>query len=87
MQKLPMKPLNDLGQSEAAIEGIPRVDPVNLHVVELMRDHLILKAYSKSTIKTYLNEMNQFLFRLGTIPADDLQPQHLKNTWSFVLRN
>ena len=40
-----------------------------------MRDHLILKAYSKSTIKTYLNEMHQFLYRLGNIPADDLQPE------------
>ena len=83
MQKLPIKPLNKLGQSETAIEGIPRVDPINLHVIELMRDHLILKAYSKSTIKTYLNEMHQFLFRLGTIPADDLQPQHLKKYLVF----
>lgn len=83
MQELHLKPLKLLGQMETAIERIPRVDSVNLHVIELMRDQLILKAYSKSTIKTYLNEMHQFLFRLGTIPADDLQPQHLKKYLVF----
>lgn len=83
MQKLPTKPLKQLGQMETAIEGIPKVDPVNQHVIELMRDHLILKAYSKSTIKTYLNEMHQFLYRLGNIPADDLQLAHLKKYLVF----
>src|SRR5574343_392313 len=69
MQKLPTKPLKNLGQSETAIE--------------VMRDHLILKAYSTSNIKTYLNEMHQFLYRLGNIPADDLQPAHLKKYLVF----
>ena len=83
MQKIPIKPLNNLGQMETSIETIQRVDPINLHVIELMRDQLILKAYSKSTIKTYLNEMHQFLYRLGNIPADDLQPAHLKKYLVF----
>jgi site-specific recombinase XerD len=67
--------------SEAAI--ISRVDAVNSHVIRLMRDHLIVKAYSKSTIKTYLNEMHQFLYRLGKIPADDLRAEHLKRYFVY----
>lgn len=64
--------------SKDALDEVQKVMPVNLHVIEKMKDHLILKAYSPSTIKTYLNEMHQFLFRLKEIPADDLQPEHLK---------
>lgn len=60
-----------------------RINPINLHVIELMRDHLILKAYSKSTMKTYLNEMHQFLYRLGNIAADELKPEHLKKYLVF----
>jgi len=60
-----------------------RINPINLHVIELMRDHLILKAYSKSTMKTYLNEMHQFLYRLGNISADELKPEHLKKYLVF----
>jgi integrase/recombinase XerD len=67
--------------SEAAI--ISRVDMVNTHVIRLMRDHLMVKAYSKSTIKTYLNEMHQFLYRLGKIPADDLRAEHLKRYFVY----
>ncbi|MBL0131892.1 MAG: tyrosine-type recombinase/integrase, partial [Chitinophagaceae bacterium] len=44
-----------------------------------MEQHLKLKAYSPSTIKTYLGEMSQLLSLLNTIPADDLTPEHLKN--------
>jgi len=67
--------------SEASI--ISRVDAVNTHVIRLMRDHLIVKAYSKSTIKTYLNEMHQFLYRLGKMPADDLRAEHLKRYFVY----
>src|SRR6478609_2823309 len=37
------------------------IHPANAHVILLMRQHLLLKAYSSSTIKTYLNEMGQLL--------------------------
>jgi integrase/recombinase XerD len=54
------------------------IHSVNAHVIIEMRQHLKLKAYSASTIKTYLNEMNQLLQQLGSIPADELKPAHLK---------
>ncbi|HLD51665.1 MAG TPA: phage integrase N-terminal SAM-like domain-containing protein [Sediminibacterium sp.] len=83
MQKNQIKSLQAKGQLGNQIESIQRIDSINLHVIELMRDHLILKAYSKSTIKTYLNEMSQFLYRLGNIPADDLNTEHLRKYLVF----
>lgn len=54
------------------------IHPVNARVLPLMKERLLLKAYSASTIRTYLNEMAQFLFLIGQIHVDDLTPAHLK---------
>jgi len=43
-----------------------------------MRDFLLLKGYSKSTIKTYVNEMAVFLRTLGHVRADSLQEDQIK---------
>lgn len=51
---------------------------VNGHVLPAMKQRLKLKAYSPSTIKTYLNEMSQLLQAIKNIPADSLAPEHLK---------
>lgn len=55
-----------------------KIDAVNAHVLPAMEQHLKLKAYSKSTIKTYLGEITQFVTALKNIPADVLKPEHLK---------
>lgn len=54
------------------------IHPVNVHILPAMEQRLKLKAYSPSTIKTYLNEMTQLLTILKNIPADDLTAEHLK---------
>lgn len=54
------------------------IHPVNKHILGNMKQHLQLKAYSESTIKTYLGEMSQLLNLLGNIPADQLTVDHLK---------
>ena len=54
------------------------IQPVNAHVLSAMRQRLILKAYSPSTIKTYINEMAQLLHTIKNIPADELTPEHLR---------
>ena len=48
-----------------------KIQAVNAHVIPAMEQHLKLKAYSPSTIKTYLGEMTQLLTILKTIPADE----------------
>ena len=55
-----------------------KITPVNAHVLPAMRQQLILKAYSSSTVRTYLNEMTQLLVLLKDTPADELRPEHLK---------
>jgi site-specific recombinase XerD len=55
-----------------------KIHPVNAHVLPAMEQQLKLKAYSSSTLKTYLNEMSQLLQIINNIPADDLTPEHLR---------
>jgi site-specific recombinase XerD len=43
-----------------------------------MQQRLLLKAYSPSTIKTYLGEMTQLLTLINHKPADELTPEHLR---------
>ena len=54
------------------------VFPVNKHVLPSMQQMLKLKAFSQSTIRTYLNEVAQLLATIRDIPADELKPEHLK---------
>ena len=51
------------------------ISPINKHVLPAMEQRLKLKAFSSSTIRTYLNEMMQLLVAIKDIPADDLTPE------------
>jgi site-specific recombinase XerD len=55
-----------------------KIHSVNAHVIPAMEQQLKLKAYSPSTIRTYLQEITHLLGLLKNIPADDLTPEHLK---------
>jgi site-specific recombinase XerD len=55
-----------------------KIHSVNVHVIPAMEQRLKLKAYSASTIRTYLQEITHLLGMLKNIPADDLTPEHLK---------
>ena len=55
-----------------------KIHAVNAHVLPALHQYLKLKAYSSSTIKTYLGEMAQLLKTLKDIPADQLTVDHLK---------
>lgn len=57
---------------------ISAISPVNNHVLPAMEQLLKLKAFSASTIRTYVNEMAQLLNILRDIPADELTPELLK---------
>jgi integrase/recombinase XerD len=65
--------------------NIRKIRAANAHILPSMKQQLKLKAYSSSTISTYLNEMSQLLQALGDIPADDLQPVHLKRYLVYCL--
>lgn len=75
----PAKPLKTaLIKELVGIKKINEPHAVNMHIIPAMRQRLILKAYSPSTIKTYLNEMSQLLQTIGKTNADSLTPEHLK---------
>ena len=54
------------------------ISSINKHVLPAMEQRLRLKAFSPSTIRTYLNEMSQLLAAIKDIPADELTPELLK---------
>lgn len=56
----------------------PRMSEKNLLQLKRMVEQLILKKYSRSTITTYRNEFTQLLMKLGDVPVEDLQPEHLR---------
>ncbi|MEO5684917.1 MAG: tyrosine-type recombinase/integrase [Chitinophagaceae bacterium] len=52
---------------------------INSHILPAFKQQLILKAYSPSTLKTYLNEMSQFLQELKANAADEFTAQRIKD--------
>jgi site-specific recombinase XerD len=55
-----------------------KIYPVNQHVLARFRQQLVLKAYSKSTIKTYTNELAQFLQAIRYESADDFPVSRIR---------
>jgi hypothetical protein len=74
-KELPLKKISPVGRPPQLLSTI---SAVNKHVLPAMNQLLKLKAFSSSTIKTYLNEMAQLLQTIKDIPADELKPEHLK---------
>ena len=55
------------------------VHAINKQVLPALQQHLQLKAYSPSTIKTYMNEVQQFLQLIKGNKADAFTTQRLKD--------
>lgn len=55
-----------------------RLNENNKEQLQCFLQHLHLKAYSASTIRTYRNEFSQLLYVLGNIQVQDLKPEHLQ---------
>ncbi len=51
---------------------------INAHIIPASKQALILKAYSASTTKTYLNEISQFLQAIKHNAADDFSVERIK---------
>ena len=68
--------------TEMGKAAISQIHPVNFAALERMREHLLLKAYSPHTIKTYCVEFAQLLYLLKEIPVDTLTAERLR---SYIL--
>lgn len=59
------------------------IHPVNAHVLPAMSEHLTLKSYSRSTAKTYLNEMAQYLRTLRSHAADQVTVEMIRRYFVY----
>lgn len=71
-----VKPMRNV-TSSAAAEG--RIAAVNKHVLPALKQNLVLKAYSGSTARTYIQEITQFLHALKNNAADDFNAERIKS--------
>ena len=55
------------------------VQEVNNGVLPYLKQELLLRGYSPSTIRTYMNEMRVFLIAIGNHPAGEYTPQQLRD--------
>ncbi|MBN8861062.1 MAG: tyrosine-type recombinase/integrase [Sphingobacteriales bacterium] len=65
-------------KTAGSLKAIAGIHPVNGHVLQAVHQMLVLKAYSSSTIKTYTNEMSQFLQALKAEVADTFPVNRIK---------
>ena len=56
-----------------------KISSKNKEALDNCRQHLVLKSYSPSTIKTYLNELSQFLQVIGKTPAEEFTVNRIKD--------
>lgn len=61
------------------VAAIHQLSPANIQALKLFTQHLILKAYSPSTIRTYTNELVQFLHAIKNQPASSFTVPRLKD--------
>jgi integrase/recombinase XerD len=61
------------------------IAPINAHILPNLKQQLILKAYSPSTHKTYINEVSVFLQHIGTRNADTLTALNIKAYLQYCL--
>lgn len=56
-----------------------RIHGVNQEVLTKLKQQLVLKSYSPSTIKTYINEMRVFLVTIKQHPAESFTAERIKD--------
>ncbi|MFT3704174.1 MAG: tyrosine-type recombinase/integrase [Agriterribacter sp.] len=75
----PVKTAAATSTAKKSISVTSYIYAINWQVLHKMKQHLVLKAYSPSTIKTYLNELNAFLQTIRHHAAEDFTVQRLKD--------
>lgn len=62
-----------------------RIGAVNAGIIPALRQQLLLKGYSPSTIKTYVNEVSAYLGLLGKVDAREMTPQRIRDYLQYCL--
>jgi integrase/recombinase XerD len=83
------KPLQKHESLEISLQieafSFSKIHPINKHVLVNMRKELVLKAYSESTIRTYLGEVSLFLQVLKQHPADEMTTDRIKEYFRYCI--
>ncbi len=66
---------------------LSQLSPANQQAFQLFTRHLVLKAYSPSTIKTYRNEFAAFLQIMGAASAKSLTTSRVKDYLAYCFVN
>lgn len=66
-------------------EKANKVHPVNQEAYKELNNQLLLKGYSKSTVRIYLAEFYHLLELLEDYPVQDLNPKRLKDYFLYCL--
>lgn len=76
--------LRSIGPEQGVTVGT-RIGAVNAGIIPVLRQQLILKGYSPSTIKTYVNEVSAYLGLLGKVDAREMTPQRIRDYLQYCL--
>jgi integrase/recombinase XerD len=60
-----------------------RIYEANLQVLPALQQKLTLKGYSPATIRTYCNEVAQFLYVLKSVPAESMTPERIRSYMQY----
>jgi site-specific recombinase XerD len=60
-------------------------DKENAEALRQFRQHLVLKGYSSSTLRTYTNEFSQFLQTINQVPASSFTVERIKDYLQYCL--
>lgn len=81
-KKLPA-PIAKVPKTNHSKQSSSPIHPINKSVLPALKQELVLKGYSASTIKTYLNEVSVFLQAIRNNDAKEFSPQRLRNYLQF----
>ena len=70
-----------------SVEPVVQVQPINQAVLPALKQELVLRAYSSSTIKTYINEVRVFLGAIGSRPAATYTVQQLRDYLQYCFEH
>lgn len=70
-------------EKKGGLSSGQKVHAVNAPAITAMKQELLLRGYSGSTCKTYINELQVFLATLGSFPAGSLSPERLRDYFQY----
>ncbi|MEP6949974.1 MAG: phage integrase N-terminal SAM-like domain-containing protein, partial [Ginsengibacter sp.] len=65
--------------------SIHKLSKENTVALQQFKQHLVLKSYSPSTIRTYTNEFTQFLNTIQSVPAYEFSTARIKDYMQYCL--